>query len=449
MVLNKTSSFLRTLARISFAAAIILIAFRLRLFVDSRPIELIYRDYMDFILFASDVLVLVTLLLWFLALVIEKRKFNFGPVFLSLPLAALTVIVIISSVTSIDVPLSVYNSARVLVLDVFYLYIVNEIQSLAWVAFPAAIQSIIQAIVGILQTLDNHSLGLRALGELELDPAWSGVSIVWAAGVRSLRAYGLSDHPNILGGCFAFSMLLLAAWYLDAKPHLRGFIAGAFALAALGLLLTFSRSAWLALASGSIAMILLLLRTRHTRAVLDFAGLTIGACLIVLPFIFYDASYLDVRINQLNETNRVSIESRSIAERIALAGAANQIFADRPLLGVGVGALPQAVRLYFPEFEFFFEPAHIAMLEAAAETGIFGALAYFVLSVAPWIALWWNRKQIDFSIALIGASAALLAITVVGVFDYYPWLLSPGRLWQWTLWGLWAVLYNNSFRSIA
>ena len=296
MVLSKPTSFLRTLARISFAATIVLIAFRLRLFVDSRPIELIYRDYMDFILFASDVLVLVTLLLWFLTLVIEKREFNFGPVFLSLPLAALTVIVIISSVNSIDVALSVYNSARMLVLDFFYLYIVNEIQSLAWVAFPVAIQSTIHATVGILQTLENHSLGLPALGELELDPAWSGVSIVWAAGVRSLRAYGLSDHPNILGGCFAFSLLLLAAWYLDAKPQLRGFIAGAFALAALGLLLTFSRSAWLALASGLVAMILLLLRTRHKRAVLDFAGLAIGAFLIVLPFIFHNASYLDVRI---------------------------------------------------------------------------------------------------------------------------------------------------------
>ena len=322
MVLSKPTSFLRTLARISFAATIVLIAFRLRLFVDSRPIELIYRDYSwtSWIRERRSRVQSALLFLWFLTLVIEKREFNFGPVFLSLPLAALTVIVIISSVNSIDVALSVYNSARMIVLDFFYLYIVNEIQSLAWVAFPVAIQSIIHATVGILQTLENHSLGLPALGELELDPAWSGVSIVWAAGVRSLRAYGLSDHPNILGGCFAFSLLLLAAWYLDAKPQLRGFIAGAFALAALGLLLTFSRSAWLALASGSVAMILLLLRTRHKRAVLDFAGLAIGAFLIVLPFIFHNASYLDVRINQLNESNRVSIETRSIAERMRWLG---------------------------------------------------------------------------------------------------------------------------------
>ena len=45
-----------------------------------------------------------------------------------------------------------------------------------------------------------------------LDPTQSGVSIVAASGgSRLLRAYGLTDHPNILGGCLAFGLLLLLA----------------------------------------------------------------------------------------------------------------------------------------------------------------------------------------------------------------------------------------------
>ncbi len=48
------------------------------------------------------------------------------------------------------------------------------------------------------------------------------------------------------------------------------------------------------------------------------------------------------------------------------------------------------------------------------------------------------------NLALVGASGALLAITVVSFLDYYPWLLNPGRVWQWFLWGLWGGLYART-----
>jgi len=43
----------------------------------------------------------------------------------------------------------------------------------------------------------------------------------------------------------------------------------------------------------------------------------------------------------------------------------------------------------------------------------------------------------------LGSSAALIGIAVIGLFDYYPWLLQPGRLWQWCLWGVWAREYTR------
>ena len=45
---------------------------------------------------------------------------------------------------------------------------------------------------------------------------------------------------------------------------------------------------------------------------------------------------------------------------------------------------------------------------------------------------------------LIGVSGALLAVTLIGLFDYYTWLLAPGRLWQWLAWGLWGSVYRNT-----
>ncbi len=59
--------------------------------------------------------------------------------------------------------------------------------------------------------------------------------------------------------------------------------------------------------------------------------------------------------------------------------------------------------------------------------------------------MWLKRRQLNFSPALIGISGVLLAVTVVGFFDYYTWLLAPGRLWQWLVWGVWAMTYSRSF----
>jgi hypothetical protein len=55
-----------------------------------------------------------------------------------------------------------------------------------------------------------------------------------------------------------------------------------------------------------------------------------------------------------------------------------------------------------------------------------------------------NRARLTWSPALVRMSAILLAITLVGFFDYYTWLLVPGRLWQWTTWGLWSIVYGKA-----
>jgi hypothetical protein len=61
--------------------------------------------------------------------------------------------------------------------------------------------------------------------------------------------------------------------------------------------------------------------------------------------------------------------------------------------------------------------------------------------------MWFQRRRLTFSPALIGASALLLAVTVVSFFDYYPWLLAAGRFWQFLAWGLWASFFQISLHG--
>jgi O-antigen ligase len=380
-------------------------------------------------------------------LVLSRRRIKTGPAFLAIPIAGITAFAVISALPSVDPTVSVYHAGRLILLAGLYLYIVNENLTLNSVIVPIALQLGLQAVVGVVQVMQQHSLGLGFLQEQELDPAWSGVSIVWAEGIRSLRAYGLADHPNILGGCLAFGLLVIAAWYAGAETKWHTVVSGLFALGALGLLLTFSRSAWFAIGGGFLFGVVVLWKTQRQQALARWTGLAIAALIVVSPFVWNNAGYLGVRLNRGDAFNQVATEARSLAERDRLSEAVSQIFSEHPWLGIGVGALPQAEQIRYPDFGAFnayYQPAHFVLLDVAAETGIFGALFYMVVLVAPWLALWLNRKRLVFSPSLIGISSVLFAVMLVGFFDYYTWLLAPGRLWQWLIWGLWGSIYSTS-----
>lgn len=440
---SRISYWFSILAFLALSATIALTPFRYRFTWLARPFEPVYRDYTDFLFFASDFSLVLTLVFWLISLLLKPRRLLAGPLFLSIPLAGLTVVSLVSVIFSVDPPLSGYHTMHLVLLAGLYLYLVNQIKSLSAVILPVALQVFVQATIGIGQTIQQRSLGLASLGELALDPAWSGVSIVWADGTRYLRAYGLSDHPNILGGCLAFGLVLLAGWYVTAETKWHVPISGLWALGVLGLFLTFSRSAWLALGGGLLLIALILLKNGQTGAGRNWLNLILAGLIVVFPFVWQHADYLGVRLNWRDSFTQVADESRSVHERQALNSVANHIFADHALTGVGVGTFPVALRQQAPDFPFNYQPPHIALLEAAAETGLFGALFYFLALVTPWLALWFNRRQLRFSPHLVAISGALAAVTLVGFFDYYPWLLGPGRLWQWLAWGLWGSFYLN------
>lgn len=438
------------LARLSFGGTVVLIPFRMRQLLAARPMPPIYHDYTDLLLFASDLFLLATLAFWVLGLALAPRRLKTGPLFLSLPIAGLTALAAVSTVSSVDPAISLYHSVRLVLLAALYLYVLNEI-TLDQLILPVAVQVSIQAVVGIAQVLQQHSLGLASVQELVLDPAWSGVSIVWADGIRSLRAYGLTDHPNILGGCLAFGLLLMGTWYAGSRTRWHTVLAALFGLSTIGLLFTFSRSAWLALACGVGFSLFVFWLTGQRGPLAHWLNLGGAALILLIPFLWHDLPYLGVRLDANNAFAQVALENRSLSERDNLLQATLQLWSERPLLGVGAGALPQAERIRYPDLNEFgadYQPVHLVLLEVAAETGVLAGVLYLVAMIVPWMALWWNRKRLAWTPALIGISGLLLAVTVVGFFDYYTWLLAPGQLWQWLIWGAWGRLYSNAFAKV-
>ncbi len=443
-------AWLNTIAQICFAVLIVLIPFRIRLIIIPLEIPPVYGDYTDILLFISECLLLVVLVFWGLYLWLARPGFTWGPRFITYPMIGFTAAGAVSAVTSISPLISWVHVVRLVFLFLFYLFVVNTKPSGRWLQIPMMLQVGVQSIVGTTQFLLQRSIGLNMLGELTLDPEWFGVSIVWAPGRIALRSYGLTDHPNILGGSLALGLVFLILMF--PKMTLNRSIPAALTISlGLGaLLLTFSRASWLGLAAGTAASMWVFHSTGHSKSIRRILVLTSSSAIIILPLIIATLPFLSSRfavpinIETSDEQLLLSPEDRSVEERRALIRAANRLFIDNALTGTGLGTFPVALLDAYPDFEFYYQPVHFIIMDAAAETGLFGALFYVLAVGSPLIALRVARRSEDAFHDLVAANGMLVVVIVIGIFDYYFWFLTPGRLMHWFVWGVWGAFYLSN-----
>jgi hypothetical protein len=423
-------------------AAIVLSPFRARIILESRALPPVFGDYRDFLLFWNEVFVFACLVLWGVSLLLTPRKVDFGPAIIRLPVFALIAAIFVSVPFSVDVELSLFHALSVVLFATLGLFVLNEVRSTTQLVPAIGVMVVIQAVVAVGQVVGQESFGLSRLGELNLDPGVRGMSILWTEDEpKLLRAYGMSDHPNILGGVLAFSLPLIGAGLARYRGGWATLANVVFGLGVVGLLLTFSRAGALALVAGVAVVIAMLLAKRDWPEARRWIVACSAALLIAVPLLKPYAPYLSPRVNPVAQQAE-STEGRALSERDALVRNTNEIFVDHPLTGVGVSALPTAMLDAFPGFRYNYAPAHLVLLVVAAETGLFGAIAYGVLMVCPWLMLWFHRERLTRE--LIGVSGALMAITVVGLFDYYTWSLTAGRIWFWLVLALWAGAYRRA-----
>lgn len=431
---NRFHSAFEFCARLSFALTIILTPFRWRLVAWSRPHDPLYSDYTDFHLFASDIALLAMLLFWFGALILRPRKIQVGHWLIWGSLLGLTLAGWVSILGSVDPILSTYHVVRFVILLLFYLYIVNEIHLAQWVVIPVAIQVVIQSISAIGQSLAQSSLGLGLLGEHTLDPNQPGISIVSMAGMRFLRAYGLSDHPNILGGCLAFGLILLLAVVLYGTKRQSLFASAGFLIAVVALVATFSRSAWLSLMVAASFLVAGEAFARRWDSVKRAVWLAAASLLVMSPFLFQNLGAFEARANVGNVA-----QDDQMQERAYLLDAGNTLFVEHPVFGIGLGATALALKDRFETFRLDYQPPHFTLLTVVVETGLAGGVFYFLLLAAPALVFLFRWQEIFNHPYLMGALALSVGLFVVGLFDYYPWSYAPGRLWQWLAWGLFSA----------
>ncbi len=460
---QQAASWLERASVWSLAAALAVLPFwRHRVLVHRAP-EPVFFEFHDFVFYTQDALWLLALGLWLLARLLadERPPWRAGPRPLWMGLAGLLIVSLPGLPQAVDPPYAAYQIGRLCLAFALYLLTLNVRLTPGWIAGPLAVGSVIQAGLAIPQFILGHWVGLKRLGEVRFDATEPGAAVVILNGERWARAYGWTQHPNLLGGCLMVFLLVLISYYLQrtqqegearGRPGRRSRIAGsdiallsAIALGLTTLLLTFSRSAWLGALLGLLAAMGLILLAGQGRALWTRRAIPLIVLALVITSAFVELAWsgLEARLGMRAE----GTEIRSVEERQTLAQGAYALIRQRPRLGVGLGNF--AVALYTLARERvadypIYQPVHAVFLLATAELGPLGGGLWLWLLVVPWWILRRERRRVRMTPWLAAWSGALLALAAVSWFDSYMWASHQGRLLQWLAWGFWARAWSEA-----
>ncbi|MGH7785377.1 MAG: O-antigen ligase family protein [Candidatus Binatia bacterium] len=335
-------------------------------------------------------------------------------------LLLLAALALVTSPFALSPPLAAYSALRWLLAAGVAWALVRARVSAAAVATALSIGLVAQVAVATVQILAQSPLGLP--GELALPVSGSGASVVTTGAARFLRPYGLTFHPNVLGGFLCVGILL-------ALPRLeRLTLRVVWWILCLGLFLTLSRSAWLAVAlllpvAATWLFVHLPAWRRSFVASLAGAALAAGAAATVL------APELVTRLAPVMAALGGSAvpepeEQGSLDERVEMARIAATAIADNPIAGVGAGNFPLEMRRQRTRIDPQY--VHNVPLLLAAEVGLLGGIVWSVAWLAGFVALVGGWRRL--SPTAVSALAAWCAIGVIALFDCYPWSLPAGRL---------------------
>lgn len=410
--------------------------------------------YYEPVVYATDLLLCASIGTWLVGRLLrrDRPRLQWGPAFFLVPLLALLLLAIVGLLGSADLIYAAFPVARLILMLGFYLMLVNTPLRRDYVAWSLGAAMLVQAAISVPQFLLGHTAGLVQLGEVPNDSRWSGASVVALGERRWLRAYGLTQHPNVLGGLAMTYLLVMTGFYLRQARLRRLVFLGLLAVTLGTLLITFSRSAWLGTVAGAVALLALLpwvQRVDAPKVRRSSLWLLAGTLLaVVLAFVSVVGPLLLPRLGLASE----GVEIRSVEERAILGDAALGLIKMRPWLGVGLGGFSAALYRLTPEAVSYyaeFTPVHTIPLLVTAELGILGGLLWLCLIVSPWLALWLRRRQVAMTTWWAGLCAGMVALTVVGFFDHYLWSFQQGRLVFWLVWGLWAHEWVRSADSHA
>ncbi len=289
--------------------------------------------------------------------------------------------------------------SQLMIALMFGLYLAHQdfkkIKNLIYLGLSVGV--IMEGLIAIGEFLKSGSLGLWWLGERAFNINTPSIAKFDFFSQVFLRPYATFPHPNVLAAFMVISLVLI----YQLKPA-----SWSKALAAISILLTFSRTAILVLLLEG----LIVMRKRWKQMV--------GLVIIVTPLLF------------IRFSSAFNFDYLSILRREELASIALSDFKTHPILGIGLNNFISQTALseLVSGPNRFLQPVHNLILLSLSETGLIGFLGLLVLLSYPIWQLWKKKNKPLLFIWGI--------IFFLGMFDHYFLTLPQGQRLLFFIWGL-------------
>lgn len=340
----------------------------------------------------------------------------------------------------------------------------REIGLIITVLFTGAV---LESMLGIGQFLSQSTFVSSWLGMSGYEAWQAGTSVLKNESSRWLRAYGTFPHPNMLGGYLGV-MLVLGMGYLtqsvlSMKKRLLFWGGGVIIL--LGLILTFSRTAWIGTTLGMGLLIMahcrllcarfrsrlpvdipdtdaevsrdtslpflrktiLILRSLSDNGLFSKVMVVLGAATIVFVGVLHETIFPRFESRSIQYEGSLSERARSFQD------AFDVIHANNMWLGVGAGNMTGAVHQLEPERPLWsIQPVHNVFMLVWTELGVVGTflllVGIFLILKSSVLRITWHmlskrkyhaKKHLSLSLV----SACALAVLIPSLFLDH-WLIS-------------------------
>lgn len=296
----------------------------------------------------------------------------------------------------------------------------------------------LSSLFALTQFFSQEVFANKYLGVAVHDPSVLGVSVLEGSFGRFVRAYGGFDHPNIFGAMTFFALIFSLFLFLKYKFNLQEKILFyvVYFILFLGLLVSFSRSAWLALFSSLILILFLLLfekkRDRKRGKLNKYLELLFFSIIFSLVFFFI---LKDLIVSRFDHDSRLENISRN--ERIEQIQGSSDVIKSNLWLGVGYGAYHQKLINLNPEIKpYQAQPVHNVFLLVLSEIGIWGLISFL------WFLFYIFIQSGKGDYYFINYSL-FLGLFIFLIFDHWLWSLAFGALFLFFVLGVSLKIGKN------
>ncbi|HAI73931.1 MAG TPA: hypothetical protein DCS28_04110 [Candidatus Moranbacteria bacterium] len=304
----------------------------------------------------------------------QNSKFKIKNYGLLIASGGLIILSFLSIVWSFDKLLAFYFSSKLFLAASLFWSVLRIKFDWKKLIFILILGASLQSILAIGQFLTQQDFANAILGTSHHEVFAGGTSVVENQSGRWLRAYGSFPHPNMLGGYLAIILLLGIFFWLKYthENKTQFFLLITLSIIFSGLVLSFSRSAWLIF---TIGLFFIFIFQKEKRKELWKI-----AIIFLLTLLIWTSAFSSLFFSRFSGEDR--LEQKSISDRTEYVQQTKEIIKDNFWLGAGAGNYTKEVFQKNPQKSIWqIQPVHNVFLLIWSELGIIGLLIFIAIII--------------------------------------------------------------------